>query len=107
MSYRCPIFVTMTRNRGLVIALCTQAAISAAAGSSALASIAPATVVAGVGLLNAMFTAATAVYVALSGEKVPSQVAARILPDGWKPCPNCGRPVAADADLATSSHRCY
>lgn len=60
------------KNKGLVIALCAQAAISAAAGSSALASLADPRVVAGVTLLNGMLASATAMYVALTGEKVPS-----------------------------------
>lgn len=63
--------VVITNNRGLIVALCSQAAISAAASSAALASLAPEKVVAGVTLLNAMLSAGTAVYVALTGQKVP------------------------------------
>lgn len=60
-----------TNNKGLVAALCVQAAISGAAGSSALATLAPAHVVAGVTLLNAMLAGATAMYVAVTGAGMP------------------------------------
>lgn len=66
-------------DKGLVIALVIQAAISAAAGSAMLAEIAPRSVVAGVGLLNAMLSSSTAVYVALtkpsgdSTERLPTR----------------------------------
>lgn len=61
----------VTSNKGLIVALCSQAAISAAASSAALSSLAPEKVVAGVVLLNAMLSAGTAVYVALTGQRVP------------------------------------
>lgn len=61
----------ITNNKGLIVALCVQASVSAAASSAALASLAPEKVVAGVTLLNAMLSAGTAVYVALTGQRVP------------------------------------
>lgn len=60
------------RDRVLIIALCSQAAISAAAGSSSLAQLAPVAIVAAVGLLSSMLSAATAVYVSVTREPYSS-----------------------------------
>jgi Kef-type K+ transport system membrane component KefB len=57
------------RDRGLIVALVAQAAISAASGSALLAELAPRSVVAGIGLLSAMLSSSTAVYVALTKER--------------------------------------
>lgn len=54
----------MKRDNGLIIALVIQASINAAAGSASLAQIAPAWLVAAVGLMNSMLLAGTAAYVA-------------------------------------------
>lgn len=54
------------RDRGLIMALMAQAAISAASGSALLAELAPRPVVAAVGLLSAMMSSSTAVYVGLT-----------------------------------------
>lgn len=54
------------RDRGLIIALVAQAAISAASGSALLAELAPRPVVAAVGLLSSMLSSSTAVYVAVT-----------------------------------------
>lgn len=56
------------RDKGLIMALVVQAAISAASGSALLAELAPRPVVAGVGLLSSMMSSSTAVYVALTKE---------------------------------------
>lgn len=68
------------RDRVLIVALCSQAAISAAAGSSLLAEIASRPVVAAAGLLSSMLSAATAMYVSLTREPVTS--AERVTPRG-------------------------
>jgi len=60
----------MTKNKGLIFALCAQASISAASSSAALADVFSARVVAGVALISAMLSAGTAVYVALTGQPV-------------------------------------
>lgn len=54
----------MKRNNGLIILLCIQASINAAASSSYLAEITSRRVVAAVALLSAMLSAFTAAYVA-------------------------------------------
>lgn len=56
------------RDRGLIVVLAVQAAISAASGSALLAELAPRPVVAAVGLMSSMLSSATAVYVALTKE---------------------------------------
>lgn len=56
------------RDLTLIILLMVNASIAAAAGSSALAQLFPPLIVAAVGLLSSMFSAATAVYVALTKE---------------------------------------
>jgi len=60
------------RDRGLIVALVIQAAISAASGSALLAELAPRPVVAAVGLLSSMLSSSTAVYVAVTKEGVLS-----------------------------------
>lgn len=57
------------RDKGLIVALCSQAAISAAASSAALTEIATPAGVAVVGLLNAMLSSATAAYVGATRER--------------------------------------
>jgi hypothetical protein len=54
----------MRRDTWLVIALTAQAAVSAAVGSAALASIAAPQIIAGISLLNAMLSSAVGAYVA-------------------------------------------
>lgn len=54
----------MKRNNGLIIVLCVQAALNAAASSTYLAEIASRRIVAAVALLSAMASAMTAAYVA-------------------------------------------
>ena len=58
----------MRRDTGLVIALVAQAAVSSMAGSAALATIAPPTIIAGVTILNGMLASGTAAYVAATRE---------------------------------------
>ena len=56
------------RDRTLIIALCVQAGLTTAASSAFLAQLFPARAVAGVGLLSAIFSAVTAMYVSLTQE---------------------------------------
>lgn len=56
------------RDKTLIIALCIQAAMSAAATSALLSELFPRPVVAAVGLVSAMLSSATAVYVSLTRE---------------------------------------
>lgn len=60
------------RDRFLITLLLINAALSAAAGSSALFQLAPPAVAAGVGLLSAMVNSVTAAYVAITRETEPS-----------------------------------
>lgn len=60
------------RDRTLIVLLLANAAINAAAGSSYLAQLVSVSVVATVGLLNAMLSSITAAYVAISREPVAS-----------------------------------
>lgn len=60
------------RDKTLIIALCAQAAVDAIASSAALGDIAPPGAVAIVALISGASSAATAMYVALTREPVPS-----------------------------------
>lgn len=64
--------MTVNRDKGLIIVLVIQAAISAASGSALLAELAPRPVVAAVGLLSSMLSSSTAVYVAVTKDSPAS-----------------------------------
>ncbi len=62
------------RDKGLIIALMVQAAVSAASGSALLTELVSRPIVAFVGLISSMLSSSTAVYVALTKEDQMSPV---------------------------------
>lgn len=61
------------RDNRLIVVLCGQAAVNAAASSQSLVEIAPPRVTATVALINAMLSSATAAYVASTRATSPSE----------------------------------